>query len=96
MDVFRYKNQELSINEELSWRDVGNDLVTLNTSSGEYFTFNPIGRTIWLSIAEGKAMDQLVENIALEYEVEKTKVQADIEIFIDKLIEGGLIVSLPH
>ena len=95
MDGFLYNKQELSINEELSWRDVGNDLVTLNTSSGEYFTFNSIGRIIWLSIAEGKAMDQLVENIALEYDVEKAKVQADVEIFIDKLIESGLIVSSP-
>jgi hypothetical protein len=77
MDGFIFNNQELTINEELSWRDVGNDLVTLNTSSGEYFTFNPIGRIIWLSIAEGNAMEQLVENIALEYDVEKSKVRGN-------------------
>jgi hypothetical protein len=91
MDKFILDNKVFEINDALSWRDVGEDLVALNTTSGEYFTFSNTGRIVWLSIAEGATLDRLTEKITSEYNVDENQALSDIKSFINELKESGLI-----
>jgi len=93
MENILFNNDTFTIDPNLSWRDVGEDLVALNTSSGEYFTFNKTGRIIWLAIAEGDTLDELTQKIVTEYNVDQKKTLSDVTKFLTMLIEGGLIES---
>lgn len=83
---------ELSISEKLSWRDVNEELVALDVGTGEYHVFNDIGRKIWLHIAEQNPdMDALVAGIKAEYNTQKHDVGADIQEFVNDLLDRRLI-----
>ena len=96
MGDFILDGKIITADEELSWRDVGEDLVALNTTSGEYFTFNAIGRIVWLSIAEGKSIEDVIDEIASEYSsVDKKTILSDIKLFTSELIDKGLLKASP-
>lgn len=42
--------------DEVTWRDVNGELVVLKLTSGEYFSFNAIGRLTWMNLSEGKSI----------------------------------------
>ena len=47
--------------EGITWRDIKGELIVLQLASGEYFSFNEIGRSAWLALAEMKSMQQVIE-----------------------------------
>jgi hypothetical protein len=79
------------IPENYSWRDLNNELVILNLDSGEYFTFNDIGRVIWLSINDGKDVEGISKIIIEEYSVSRDEALSDIHMFISGLVSEGLL-----
>lgn len=55
--------------DEVTWRDVNGELVVLKLTSGEYFSFNAIGRLTWMNLSEGKSIADAIDTIAAEYDV---------------------------
>ncbi len=64
----------------------------MNLKSGEYFTFNGVGREIWQAVADerGNTRD-IVAKIVSEYAVEESVAQKDSKEFLRNLLEAGLI-----
>ncbi|MBU1708814.1 MAG: PqqD family protein [Proteobacteria bacterium] len=79
------------INEELTWRDVDDQMVVLHLPTGKYYTFNEIGRVIWLSLTENKAEEEIIKIIIKEYEVSPEQAQKDIDHFIAGLSASALV-----
>ena len=78
---------------DISWRDIKDELVVLNTHSGEYFVFNDTGRTIWFAIIEGKSEDDIAKQIVREYDVKsEADVYEDIRTFVDKALKNNLLI----
>ena len=80
--------------DNYSWRDVNNELVVLNLQSGEYFTFNNVGRLIWLSVNDGKTVDEIIRSVVEQYATTEEKAVADVKAFISNLLSEGLLISL--
>ncbi|MCK5849658.1 MAG: PqqD family protein, partial [Kiritimatiellae bacterium] len=66
MGDFVYNGDVIKPSEDLSWRDVGGELVALNTTSGQYYSFNSVGREVWLAIAEGLVLEDLIDRIVVD------------------------------
>ena len=77
--------------DDVTWRDINGEIVALNLKSGEYYTFNEIGRSIWLAVTEGKSPDEIEETITHEYDVERDTVASDVNEFINGLIQKGVL-----
>lgn len=80
--------------DNYSWRDVNNELVVLNLQSGEYFTFNNVGRLIWLSVNDGKTVDEITRSVMEQYATTEEKAVADVKAFIGNLLSEGLLIPL--
>src|SRR5512139_720243 len=80
--------------DNYSWRDVNNELVVLNLQSGEYFTFNNVGRLIWLSVNDGKTVDEVTRSVMEQYATTEEKAVADVKAFIGNLLSEGLLIPL--
>ncbi len=80
--------------DNYSWRDVNNELVVLNLQSGEYFTFNDVGRLIWLSVNDGKNVEDITKLVTEQYAATRDKAEADVKAFISNLLSEGLLI--PH
>ena len=77
--------------EEITWRDVNGELVVLKLTSGEYFSFNEVGRLTWLNLTEGKSIKEIVKVIEKEYDVTTDQAQSDVYTFIEGLLENQLL-----
>lgn len=78
--------------DNYSWRDVNNELVVLNLQSGEYFTFNDVGRLIWLSVNDGKPVGDITRLVVEQYATTEDKAQNDVKAFISNLLTEGLLI----
>ena len=77
--------------DEVTWRDVNGELVVLKLTSGEYYTFNTIGRLTWMSLSEGKSVAETIDAIASEYEVSPEQAESDVHSFVDGLLTNDLL-----
>ena len=80
--------------DNYSWRDVNNELVVLNLQSGEYFTFNNVGRLIWLSVNDGKTVNEITRSVVEQYATTEEEAVADVKAFISNLLSEGLLIPL--
>lgn len=78
--------------DEVTWRDINGEVVALKLVSGEYYSFNEVGRLSWLSIAEGKQVSQIVDHIVENYDTTLEQAQKDLNAFITGLMEHKLLV----
>ena len=80
--------------------------VILRTIAGEHmlvpvgdtaFQYNGIfmltesGKFLWQSISEGAEKEELVEVLIKEYEIDESTAENDVEAFLDKLRNYGII-----
>ena len=78
--------------EAITWRDIRGELIVLQLESGEYFSFNEIGRLVWLQLAEGRSIGRIVEAVLDEYEVSLAQAENDVITFVRGLLANGLLV----
>jgi len=81
----------LKPSENVTWRDVNNEIVVLKLSTGEYFTFNSLGHELWLAIADGRSIKEIIEQIISEFEVEQEQAEKDVKNFISGLLANDLL-----
>ncbi|OHB63370.1 MAG: hypothetical protein A2Y76_11950 [Planctomycetes bacterium RBG_13_60_9] len=78
--------------DNLTWRDVDHQTVVLNLTSGEYVTFNDVGRQIWLSVTEGKDVGQIAKQVSEEYDISEEQAVEDTKEFLSGLIENHMLL----
>ena len=86
------KDSAFQVAEGITWRDIKGELIALQLESGEYYSFNEIGRLSWLALAEGRSVGQVVEAVLAEYEVSLAQAESDVVAFTRGLLENRLIV----
>ena len=95
MEVKISKDSVFQVAEEVSWRDIKGELIVLQLSSGEYFSFNEIGRLAWISLAEHKSIGQVIEAVLAEYDVSLAQAEADVVAFVQGLLGNKLLIQQP-
>lgn len=81
--------------EGITWRDIKGELIVLQLASGEYFSFNEIGSSAWLALAEMKSMQQVIEAVTAEYDVTTSQAEADVVSFVQGLLQNKLLIAQP-
>jgi hypothetical protein len=82
---------EYQPSSHISWRVVAGELVVLDMISGEYHTFNDVGRAVWLSFANGNGIDVTKALILEEFDGDETTIDADVDSMVANLLERGLL-----
>jgi len=67
------------------WSIVDGEAVLLDTSSGHYFSLNPLATEIWSHLQTGDSVPQIVSTIAGKYSVEEEIVRSDVSDIIGEL-----------
>jgi hypothetical protein len=75
--------QEDSTN--IAWSVVDGEAMLLDTSSGDYFSLNPIATEIWQYLYRGHDLAHIVATIAGKYGVRCDVVRADVDELIGQL-----------
>ena len=78
---------------EVLVREVGDELVVLNTSSEQYLSLIDVGRRSYELLASGADIDATVATICAEYEVAPDVARADVVDLVSALLDSGLLRS---
>ena len=72
-------------------REVGDELVILDVTSGTYFGLDPVGARIWQLLSAGLRLTDAVDVLIGEYEVERSQLESDLVALAGKLLDQGLL-----
>ena len=72
-------------------RELAGESVLLNLETESYFGLDEIGSRMWIVLTESPSIELAFKTLAAEYEVEAKQLRLDIEIFIKKLVDLGLL-----
>lgn len=86
----------MRIEKEFILREIAGDYIIIPTGStvlefNGLITVNEVGVTLWKLLQEEVSMEQLVDAVLAEYDVEEAVAREDIQEFLDKLSEGGIL-----
>jgi len=62
-----------------------------NPGTGDSFSVNNIGAEILSMFKENKSLEEVIENISIRYQVEKSQLEKDLEDFISQLYGHNLL-----
>lgn len=82
---------QIEIPDDVLSRELDGEAVLLDLRSGKYFGLNGTGARIWACMKEGLDEGHVVQRLVSAFEVDADRARADVEAFIDSLVERGLI-----
>ena len=85
------QDQKVTISPEVLFQEVSGEIVLLDLASESYFGLDEIGARIWALLNEEKTVGQIVEILLEEYEVDRARLERDVNELLENLLEAGLI-----
>lgn len=67
--------------------------VLLDIQQGLCFSVNPVGARIWHLVKQQQSLDQIVDTLAVEFNVPKGQIRDDVVEFASVLNQKGLLLS---
>jgi hypothetical protein len=85
----------VSIPKSVMARRVGDEVIVLDLTGGEYFGLPDVGARIWELLLDGQSLMQVAEAITNEYDVERADAEDDVIRLVTELCDKGLLVASP-
>ena len=73
--------------------DMNGSAVMMDIMSGKYYNLGEVGGRIWELLEEPMTVTALVQKLTAEYDVSAQQCRADIEPFLNTLLDRGLLVE---
>ena len=86
-------NTVLSRRMGLMTADMNGSAVMMDIMSGKYYNLGEVGGRIWELLEEPMTVTALVQKLTAEYDVSAQQCRADIEPFLNTLLDRGLLVE---
>ena len=85
-------------NSRTAWRVYDGEAVILCADDSTLNTLNPVGTFIWESADGVTPVNAMVRRVCAEFDVDAAQAERDVELFIDKLRQRGLLQfsTTPH
>lgn len=88
----------MKIGKEFVLREIAGDYIIIPTGKtvlefNGLITVNEVGASIWKMLQEETSFEKLVQGILEEYDVEDSVARQDVQEFLDKLVEGGILTQ---
>ena len=86
----------MRVEKEFVLREIAGDYIIIPTGKtvlefNGLVTVNEVGVLLWKMLQEEVTFEELVAGVLAEYEVDEATAAADIQEFLDKLIENGIL-----
>lgn len=80
---------------EVLVQELDGEVVLLNLDSERYFGLDEVGTRVWQHLLEYRGLERVCEEMRKEYDVDESKLRADVLQLVEELIEAG-IVTVEH
>ncbi len=88
----------MKVGKEFVLREIAGDYIIIPTGKmalqfNGLITVNEVGVFLWNLLQEDITKEELLQRVLREYEVDETVAREDIQEFLDKLIQGGILAG---
>jgi hypothetical protein len=80
---------------DVMFKMVGDEIVMLNLNTELYLGCDAVGTRMWAALTGSDSIQAAYELLLTEFDVEAGELGRDLEVFIGKLLEQGLIEIKP-
>lgn len=77
--------------ESVVWRQVGDEVMVLDTASSEYLSINKTGSVLWHLLKDGANLEQLASALMEEFGIDTSQATTDALAFVSSVRELGLL-----
>lgn len=86
----------MKINEDLIYRTITDEhiLIPVGKTALDHngvFVMTEVGGRIWDLLRQEKEKEEIIHVLLEEYDVEEQTLRADVDAFLDKLVDSGLL-----
>ena len=81
----------LTLSKSVICADLNDEAVLLNVDTGVYFGLDALGSRIWKLIEHQRDEEEIVATLLEEYDVDRPRLEADLELFLGELQRHGLV-----
>ena len=79
--------------DALSWREVGGELVAVDTRTSTYLATNPTGLLLWRALADGTTEEALAAELVARFGIDAERAAADVSRFVQSVRARGLLAA---
>ncbi|MCP3875671.1 MAG: PqqD family protein [Desulfobacteraceae bacterium] len=79
------------LSKEYLWKEVKERVVVLHFDSGKYYSLNTTGSLIWKSLIENISRDEIVNQVCLEFDIDRQTAENDTEEIINDFLSKKFI-----
>ena len=72
-------------------QELDGEAVLLNLDSERYFGLDDVGTRVWQHLLEHRRLERVCEEMQKEYEVDASRLRADVLQLVGELIEAGIV-----
>ena len=81
----------VAISEDVIYQPLGDEVVLLNVLNQKYYGLNDIGAEMWRLLAELGDPEAVTDRLAARYDVDRSRLAADVTRLVGRLAASGLI-----
>jgi hypothetical protein len=78
----------------MSWRELNGQIIVLDLNRSSYVSLDGAGSMLWLRLAGGATLDELVATVLEAYDVDDATARADVVAFLDDLRLRGFLAPV--
>ena len=86
--------KSFNVADDILMSQIENEAILLHVSTGTYYNLNESSIPFWEALQNKQPLEPVVQQIINEYEVEASQVLEDLQIFLQDLLEFGIISDL--
>ncbi len=80
-----------ALSKEYLWKEVKERVVVLHFDSGKYYSLNTTGSLIWKSLIENIPQAEIVNQVCLEFDIDRQTAENDTEEIINDFLSKKFI-----
>lgn len=84
-------SSQLAVPADVMVRQVGDESVLLDLKSERYVGLDSVSTRVWQVLTGGGTVQAAYDALLAEYDVEPGRLRADLEDFVQELVEHGLV-----
>ena len=89
-------SSRVAVAPDVLFRIVGEETVLLNLNTETYLGLDSVGTRMWNTLTQAGSIEAAYDLLLKEYEVEPEQLRLDLQEFLGKLLEHGLIQLHPE
>jgi hypothetical protein len=92
LEGIRREEALLKLREDtIRWKEIDGETVLLDLRTSMYLSVNPSATLLWRRLAEGTTREQLIDELAEAYALDRQQAAEDVDLFLADCAARGLV-----